>query len=108
MNMSTTENLVSARQFLEYWQGHRRLTRRTIAAFPEDQLFTFSAGGMRPFGVIAWELHTVADDTLRGLQTDDWTYEQRAHPETKQALLEQWDGLDKDLESRSSVATSRR
>jgi uncharacterized damage-inducible protein DinB len=100
MNMSTTENLLSASQFLEYWQGHRRLTRRIIAAFPEEQLFTFSAGGMRPFGVIAWELHTVADDTLRGLQTDDWTYNQRPHPTSQQALLEQWDTLDKDLESR--------
>jgi uncharacterized damage-inducible protein DinB len=26
----------------QHWQGHRRLTRRVIAAFPDDQLFTFT------------------------------------------------------------------
>jgi uncharacterized damage-inducible protein DinB len=100
MNMSTTESLLSTRQFLEYWQGHRRLTRRVIAAFPEEQLFTFSAGGMRPFANMAWELHTVAIDTLCGLATNDWTLNQPPCPETKQALLEQWDALDQSLESR--------
>ena len=30
---------------LAHWQGHRRLTRRVIDAFPDDQLFTFSLGG---------------------------------------------------------------
>ena len=27
---------------LAHWQGHRRLTRRVIDAFPDDKLFTFS------------------------------------------------------------------
>jgi uncharacterized damage-inducible protein DinB len=103
MNTSATENaLLTAAQFLEHWQGHRKLTRRIIEAFPEDQLFAFSAGGMRPFGVIAWELHAVSDDTLRGLQTGDWTMSQRPPPDNKQALLEQWDALDQHLESRFS------
>jgi uncharacterized damage-inducible protein DinB len=104
--MSTSETVfLTTAQFLEHYQGHRGLTRRVIEAFPEDQLFTFAAGPMRPFGVIAWELHVVADDTLRGLQTDNWEMPQRPHPETKQALLEQWDALDQSLESRfSSIA----
>jgi hypothetical protein len=34
---------------LEHWQGHRRVTRRMIQAFPDDALFGFSIGGMRPF-----------------------------------------------------------
>jgi uncharacterized damage-inducible protein DinB len=101
MNTSVTENnFFTVTQFLEHWQGHRKLTRRVIEAFPEDRLFAFTAGGMRSFGVIAWELHVVTDDTLRGLQTDDWAMSQRAHPNSKQALLEQWDALDQSLESR--------
>ncbi len=40
----------TADQVLHHWQGHRELTRRTIEAFPEDKLFTFSVGGMRTFG----------------------------------------------------------
>ena len=103
MNTPTAEHpLLSTAQFLEHWRGHRALTRRVLEAFPEDQLFTFTAGGMRPFGVIAWELHGVADDTLRGLETGDWTMPQRPRPESKRALLEAWDALDEHLESRFS------
>jgi hypothetical protein len=38
---------------LAHWQGHRRLPRRVIDAFPDDKLFGFSVGGMRPFGALA-------------------------------------------------------
>ncbi|HEY4653145.1 MAG TPA: hypothetical protein VIH22_01455 [Cyclobacteriaceae bacterium] len=34
---------------LEHWQGHRRVTRRVIEAFPDDRLFAYSVGGVRPF-----------------------------------------------------------
>jgi uncharacterized damage-inducible protein DinB len=103
MNTSTTETvLLTAAQFLEHWRGHRKLTRRVIEAFPEDQLFALTAGGMRSFGVIAWELHVVSDDTLRGLETGDWAMSERAQPDSKQALLEEWDALDGNLESRFS------
>jgi hypothetical protein len=36
-------------QLLQSWLGHRRITRRLIEAFPEDKLFSYSVGGMRPF-----------------------------------------------------------
>jgi hypothetical protein len=32
-------NVVTADTLLKNWQGHRRLTRRVIEAFPEDKLF---------------------------------------------------------------------
>ena len=32
--------VISQSQFLTHWQAHRRLTRRIIAAFPDDRLFT--------------------------------------------------------------------
>jgi len=47
---SATETALSNQDLLQQWQGHRRLTRRTIEAFPEKDLFTFSVAGMRPFG----------------------------------------------------------
>jgi hypothetical protein len=38
---TTTMNLVTADALLNNWQGHRRLTRKTIEAFPEEKLFQF-------------------------------------------------------------------
>jgi len=67
-----TATVVSADAFLSHWLGHRRLTRRVIEAFPEDQLFTYSVGGMRPFGVLAMELVEMAGAMVRGVATDEW------------------------------------
>ena len=48
----TTETLavsaLSAEEVLKHWQGHRRLTRKTIEAFPEDKLFNFFRGWHAP------------------------------------------------------------
>ena len=56
-NASATSaaTVISAEALLAHWQGHRRLTRRVIEAFPEDKLFDFSLGGMRPFSEMAME-----------------------------------------------------
>ena len=40
---------LTAEALLEHWQGHRRLTRKLIAAFPDDKLFTYSIGGDAAF-----------------------------------------------------------
>ena len=53
--ISTSAPIMTSQQFLEYWQGHRALTRRVIDAFPEDKLFTYSIGAMRPFSALAME-----------------------------------------------------
>ena len=60
---------ISPDALLAHWQGHRRLTRRVIDAFPDDQLFTFSVGSMRPFGALALEMLTMAAPMLRGAAT---------------------------------------
>jgi uncharacterized damage-inducible protein DinB len=69
---SSTIPVVPADAFLAHWLGHRRLTRRVIEAFPEDQLFAHSVGGMRPFGVMAMELVEIAGAMARGVATDEW------------------------------------
>jgi hypothetical protein len=49
-----TAVVLSADALRQHWQGHRRLTRRVLDAFPEDRIFTFSLGGMRSFGTWRW------------------------------------------------------
>ncbi|MDZ4793126.1 MAG: hypothetical protein SGI83_02510 [Bacteroidota bacterium] len=44
--------IISPESLLKHWQSHRSLTHKTIEAFPEDQLFTYSVGGMRP--LLTW------------------------------------------------------
>ncbi len=68
----TPVSVMPAEAVLAHWQGHRALTRKLIDAFPEDQLFTFSIGGMRPFGVIAMELISMAGPMARGIASDQW------------------------------------
>ena len=53
----------------EHWQGHRKLTRRMIEAFPEDKLFTYSIGGMRPFAELVYEFLGMAEPGIRGIAT---------------------------------------
>ncbi len=82
---------LSPGHLLAHWQGHRRLTRRVIEAFPDDQLFTFSLGGMRPWGEMALELLSMAEPTVRGVLTGEWdtTFDRDQRP--KAEILDNWD-----------------
>ncbi len=93
--------ILSPAQFLEYWQGNRRLTRRVILAFPEDQLFGFSVGGMRSFGMLAWEIHQVSEFTLKGMRTGDWAMPDwsTGTPQDRAELLKAWDELTARFET---------
>jgi hypothetical protein len=82
----------------DHWQGHRRLTRRVITAFPAAALFEYSVGGMRPFGAMAFELISMADAGIQGIATGDWSVERGLEhhspgprPGTRDALLARWD-----------------
>jgi uncharacterized damage-inducible protein DinB len=88
---TASENLITAESMLAHWQGHRRLTRRTIAAFPEDKLFEFSIGGMRNFGEMASELIVMAGPIVDGVATGKWEEFKPAKPATKAELLSLWD-----------------
>jgi uncharacterized damage-inducible protein DinB len=83
---------------LAHWQGHRRLTRRVIDAFPEDQLFTFSIGGMRTFGELALEIATMGVPMLRGVVSDDWSVSPSRDPRPKQEILRLWDESTEQLD----------
>src|SRR5262245_36465711 len=77
--------------FLDHWQGHRRLTRRVIEAFPEDRLFSFSIGSMRPFGALAMEMISIAEPMVRGIVTDIWERLDHSGELPKREILRRWD-----------------
>ena len=82
---------ISPEQFLGHWQGHRRLTRRTIEAFPEDKLFTYSLGGMRPFGALVGEMLGIGVPMLREVLGGETQPFADAKLDSRAALLERWD-----------------
>ena len=47
--------VITPEALLDHWQGHRRLTRKMIGAFPEKEFFTYSIGGMRTFAEMVME-----------------------------------------------------
>ena len=88
---TTPMNVLTADALLNNWQGHRRLTRRTIEAFPEDKLFQFSVGGMRPFAEMAWEFMRMAVPIVEGVSTGKWEDLKAEKPSSKSELLRLWD-----------------
>ena len=82
---------------LSHWQGHRRLTRRVISAFPDDQLHTFAIGGMRPFGSLAMEMLTMAVPMIKGILTGEWATPPGREPHPKQETLRLWDETTSEL-----------
>lgn len=96
---ATSASFITPEAFLDHWKRHRRLTRRVIDAFPEDRLFTFSVGGMRPFGVLALEMLTMAEPMLRGIVTGEWESSPGRDPLPKAELLARWDGATEAIDA---------
>jgi uncharacterized damage-inducible protein DinB len=91
---------------LQHWQGHRRVTRRVLEAFPEKELFEFSIGGMRPCSALALEMISMADAGIRGLATREWTmvanlahHSERPTPQTRAEMLRLWDDVTARIDS---------
>jgi uncharacterized damage-inducible protein DinB len=93
---------------LAHWQGHRRLTRRAIDAFPDDKLFTFSVGGMRSFGVLALEMLSMAVPMVRGAVSDDWNASSSRDPLPKKEVLRLWDESTQQLNTLWSQIPAQR
>src|SRR5215475_13817612 len=72
MTPTQTESVVSSQALLDHWQGHRRLTRRVIEAIPEDKLFSFSLGSMRPFSEMVKEFLKMTEPIAHGVATGEW------------------------------------
>jgi len=97
--MDSLSFVIPATALLEHWQGHRRLTRRVIEAFPEDKLFSFSLGSMRPFGAMALELLSIAEPMLRGIVTENWDRLDQTEQLPKKEILQRWDASTENINS---------
>jgi uncharacterized damage-inducible protein DinB len=86
------ETVITPVELLAHWQGHRGLTRKTIEAFPEDKLFSYSIGGMRPFAELVSEMLGMAVPGVSGIATSQWAkWADAATVSTKAELLALWD-----------------
>lgn len=91
--MSAVQPIITPEELLHHWQGHRSLTRRVIEAFPDEELFRFSIGGMRTFGDLAKELLAIAAPGIREIVSDEPLAfeEERDQYQTKEDILRAWD-----------------
>jgi uncharacterized damage-inducible protein DinB len=94
-----TTPFITPEALLSHWQGHRRLTRRVLDAFPDDQLFHFSIGGMRPFGALAMEMITMAVPMVKGVVSGEWNVTSDRGPHPKQDVLRLWDESTREIDS---------
>lgn len=95
---NNTTMIISPAELMEHWQGHRRLTRKLIVAFPDEHFYTFSIGGMRPCSELMMELIVMAAPGAKGLVTGNWQTEEElavdfsaVAPPTKAEVLALWD-----------------
>ena len=93
MQASQTQSVISPQALLDHWQGHRRLTRRVIEAFPEDKLFSFTVGSMRPFSTMVKEFLKMTEPIANGVATGEWKAfsGDLDSVRTKAELLRLWD-----------------
>lgn len=95
----TTVSVLTPDALLQHWQGHRRLTRRVIEAFPDDQLFRFSIGGMRPFGVMVMEIVSTSAPLVRGVITEEWDSTNDRCERPKEEVLRLWDDTTEQIDA---------
>ncbi|ADW70029.1 DinB family protein [Granulicella tundricola] len=84
-------SLETPETLLKSWQGHRRLTRKTIEAFPEEKLFEFSLGGMRTYGHMVLEMIGMTGPVVEGVLSGMWTTFNSGKVATKKEVLALWD-----------------
>jgi hypothetical protein len=96
----------------KHWQGHRRVTRRLIEAFPEDKLFTYSIGGMRPASELFLEMIGMSKPGMNGVATGFWDtpghHKNQDKPTTRHDLLRLWDEVTNQIDELwSQIPASR-
>ncbi len=97
MTATSPAVFLTPQALLDHWQGHRRLTRRVIEAFPDEQFNTFAVGGMRPFGTMAVELLRMAAPTVHGVLTGDWSQSVANDIRPRTEVLRLWDASTAEM-----------
>lgn len=113
--IDTPKTIISSDELLKHWQEHRRLTRKTIVAFPEDKLFTHTIGGMRTFSDMVMELIHISGPAMHGMVTGEWIqygeikqFENKTALKTKEALLAVWDEITELIDANWSKISNER
>lgn len=98
--MTATAQIISSEGLLNHWQGHRRLTRRVIEAFPEKEFFEFSIGGMRTMAQLTSELLAMGAPAMKGIVNRDeqpFSEENAEKLMTKADYLRKWDETAEEI-----------
>ncbi len=104
MDTTTTEkqvtSVITSAELLKHWQGHRRLTRKLIEAFPEKEFFEYSIGGMRPFAGMVKELLAIAVPGIREIVggKGEQLNEHNDKADSKANILALWDEATEQLD----------
>lgn len=106
-NIATAERpLITSADLLKQWQGHRGLSRKVLAAFPEKELFEFEIGGMRSYAELAKEMMGLASAGINGVLTGEWKttpkldhFANDGSIKTKQDMLDAWDEITEQIDT---------
>ena len=97
--------VITSDNLLKHWRGHRDLSRRVLAAFPEKELYEFSIGGMRTYNLLAGEMLGLASAGINGAAKGKWEttpaldhFNETVHITTKAEFLEAWDEVTEQIE----------
>ncbi|MGF7218127.1 putative damage-inducible protein DinB [Spirosoma lacussanchae] len=96
---SQNQTFLSSQQLLDHWQAHRRLTRRLIETFPDDQFFTYSLGGMRPCAELIAEILGMTGAGMEGVRSGQWDAFQTMDASSKEEVLAQWDQVTTQIDT---------
>ena len=97
MDTTAVNTIITQEALLNHWQGHRKLTRHVIEAFPEKDFFEFSIAGMRTFAKLTDELIAIGAPALQSIVArDSQPFNEETTRTTKAEYLAQW---DKDTET---------
>lgn len=93
MTEKQINQVITPEELLKHWQGHRGLTRKLIEAFPEQEFFSYSIGGMRPFSGMVMELLAIAGPALQEMVSGHTSElnEQVDYGNKKENFLKAWD-----------------
>lgn len=95
--------------FLKYWQSQRALTRKTIVAFPENDLFNFTIGGMRPYAEMIAELTAIAVPALLSFTSNTIEpFDNIQKYASKEEILKQWDNDTNKINELFNILTEER
>jgi uncharacterized damage-inducible protein DinB len=114
MNNTTNDvqraTVINADELLKHWQGHRRLTRRVIEAFPEKDFFEFSIGGMRTAAGLVQELISIAGPGLRQIVTGEMAEQDHAPDlqHSKAHVLQLWDEATEQINTDWAILSNER